>query len=286
MDWLARARELLEPPDVVGLCRNRRASKPDARDHDIAGGSVATLTDYRITDHRSPAARPHAAACPHPCLGVEVLPLSTLAIRSRRLRRTRPSPRGLVTVDPGRPIIVPLVLQACAFLLLVAGVEHYARRWVVPPVVWMLTAGLVYGRVDHWTAVELPAVRVDHDVTFYVFLPILLFGSARCLDLREVVAGVSGDSSHRAPGLAPIRLTSQSEAGTLAYLRGDGGGDEPPLDILAGKPSRPSSSWTPSPARTRAWRPRHGSLATRSSLGCAERSRPTASRGTRSSRAG
>jgi len=78
------------------------------------------------------------------------------------------------------------VLVGCLFLLLLSAVEHYARWLKLPPPVWMLLAGVGYGLAVGRTDWPLPVLELGPELTMYVFLPLLLFSSARRLRLRDL----------------------------------------------------------------------------------------------------
>ncbi len=81
--------------------------------------------------------------------------------------------------------MITVVLFVCGFLLLVAAIEHYASKSRVPAPVWVLAAGVAYGYMGtHVTT--LPELHIAPDITFFVFLPVLLFASARSIRLKEL----------------------------------------------------------------------------------------------------
>ena len=86
-------------------------------------------------------------------------------------------------MDQSIPIAV---FWVCGFLLAISAIEHYLGRSRVPTVTWLLLAGVAYGAATHW--VGLPRVRLHPEVVLYVFLPILIFDSARKLRLPELRA--------------------------------------------------------------------------------------------------
>jgi len=85
--------------------------------------------------------------------------------------------------------------------MLLSIVERYAERLILPPACWMLLAGVGYGLVDWWTGWPLPQPEVRPEVTLYLFLPVLLFISARRLNLRDLRA-----VGAEAVGLATVGL--------------------------------------------------------------------------------
>lgn len=78
--------------------------------------------------------------------------------------------------------------MACGFVLLISAIEHYGRRWIVPPVCWVLLAGLAYGLIGRWAPPGLPPLHLSPEAIFYLFLPVLLFSSARQLKLGDLRA--------------------------------------------------------------------------------------------------
>lgn len=78
--------------------------------------------------------------------------------------------------------------MACGFVLLISAIEHYGRHWIVPPVCWVMLTGLAYGLMERGTPLGLPPLHLSPEVIFYLFLPVLLFSSARQLKLRDLSA--------------------------------------------------------------------------------------------------
>ncbi len=84
--------------------------------------------------------------------------------------------------------VVSVLLWGCAFLLMVAAVEHYLRRAVIPPVCWILLAGVAAGALRRHTGLPLPSFGIGPRLVLYVFLPLLVFDSSRKLHPRQLLA--------------------------------------------------------------------------------------------------
>ncbi len=78
------------------------------------------------------------------------------------------------------------VFWICGLLLAVVAIEHYTRRTAIPPVCWVLVAGMTYGLLRTHAALPLPALHVGPHVVLFVFLPLLIFDSSRRLHVREL----------------------------------------------------------------------------------------------------
>lgn len=80
-----------------------------------------------------------------------------------------------------------MLTLGCVLLLLVSALRHYARAATIPPVTWVLLAGLGYGLLVHatdWPA--LPRPTLEPEVTFHVFLPVLIFKASRKLRFKRL----------------------------------------------------------------------------------------------------
>jgi CPA1 family monovalent cation:H+ antiporter len=84
--------------------------------------------------------------------------------------------------------IAPLIFFACFFLLGISGIEHYFKRAALPPVCWIMIAGILYGFSIQRTGADLPKMNLDPEIVLFVFLPVLIFDSARKLRLKELRA--------------------------------------------------------------------------------------------------
>ncbi|MHC4092434.1 MAG: cation:proton antiporter [Planctomycetota bacterium] len=90
------------------------------------------------------------------------------------------------------PIVTGL-FYVCLFLLAISAIEHYFRKSIVPAICWIMLGGILYGFVNATAELHLPALNVEPDLVFYVFLPVLIFDSARKLrleDLRSVAVPI------------------------------------------------------------------------------------------------
>lgn len=74
----------------------------------------------------------------------------------------------------------------CGLLLVVAAVRHYLRRAIIPPVCWLLLAGVIVGALRRHADAPLPSFRVGPGMLVYGFLPLLIFDSSRKLDPRDL----------------------------------------------------------------------------------------------------
>ena len=84
--------------------------------------------------------------------------------------------------------VVQIVFWACGFLALLSAIQHYTRRLIIPPVCWMLLAGVAYGILRPSTSMALPALLPEPHLILFVFLPVLIFNSSRKLELNELEA--------------------------------------------------------------------------------------------------
>lgn len=82
--------------------------------------------------------------------------------------------------------IVTGVLYSCAILLAISAVEHYFRKSIVPALCWVMVAGALYGIIRLSTDLPLPRLSLDPQVVLFIFLPILIFDSARKLRLADL----------------------------------------------------------------------------------------------------
>jgi len=81
-----------------------------------------------------------------------------------------------------------ILFGVCLFLLLLAAVEHYTRRSGLPPLCWILLAGLIYGTTVRYTTLPLPSLHLSPPVVLFGFLPLLIFDSSRQLQPRRLLA--------------------------------------------------------------------------------------------------
>lgn len=84
--------------------------------------------------------------------------------------------------------VVTALFWTCGLLLVVAAVRHYLRRSVIPPVCWLLLAGVAVGALRRHAGLALPSFQVGPEVVLYVFLPLLIFDSSRKLAPRDLGA--------------------------------------------------------------------------------------------------
>ena len=84
--------------------------------------------------------------------------------------------------------ILTWLFYVCIFLLAISAIEHYFRRSIVPAICWVMLGGILYGFVRSAAELPLPALHVEPDLVFYVFLPVLIFDSARKLRLEDLRA--------------------------------------------------------------------------------------------------
>ncbi len=78
------------------------------------------------------------------------------------------------------------VFFVCFFLLGISAILHYFKRSILPPVLWILLAGVVYGIVQNTWLSGLPMLHLGPEVVLYIFLPVLIFDSARKLRPSEL----------------------------------------------------------------------------------------------------
>ncbi len=85
--------------------------------------------------------------------------------------------------------VAEFLLWGCVFLLGVSAIEHYTRDLFLPPVCWILLAGVLYGILRGHAGLALPALQPSPEVVLFLFFPVLIFNSSRELGVREL-AGV------------------------------------------------------------------------------------------------
>ncbi len=68
-----------------------------------------------------------------------------------------------------------LIFMVCGLLLVTVALEHYLRRSALPPVCWLMVAGVIFGVLRHHTELSLPSLHVGPEVVLFVFLPLLIF---------------------------------------------------------------------------------------------------------------
>ena len=82
--------------------------------------------------------------------------------------------------------LISWVLFGGVFLLGISAIEHYFRNSVIPPICWVLLAGIAYGAATRNPALPLPELQLEPHVVMFVFLPILIFDSSRKLEWPEL----------------------------------------------------------------------------------------------------
>ena len=80
------------------------------------------------------------------------------------------------------------IVAACLFLLLLSAIEHHFRRSKLPYLCWMVLFGMGYGMIQIQMGKAIPDLRLDPDVILYCFLPLLIFDSARKIELKTAEA--------------------------------------------------------------------------------------------------
>ncbi len=80
-------------------------------------------------------------------------------------------------------VLVKGLVFACLFLIGLCAIEHHFRFSRLPYISWVLLFGMGYGILNQTVFPHLPDLDLTPDVILYIFLPVLVFDSARKLDL-------------------------------------------------------------------------------------------------------
>ncbi|MBI2026664.1 MAG: sodium:proton antiporter [Deltaproteobacteria bacterium] len=80
------------------------------------------------------------------------------------------------------------IIGICLFVLLVSVVRHYTRWWPFPYQGWILILGVLYSLLRSSFVSFFPSLSVIPNVSFYVFLPVLVFHAGQSFKWSELKA--------------------------------------------------------------------------------------------------
>lgn len=81
------------------------------------------------------------------------------------------------------------LLWLSLFLLIISALWHYSKNTPIPAVVWIFLFGISYGILNYYSPLskfDLPSINLSPEIILNVFLPILIYDSARKLKFKKL----------------------------------------------------------------------------------------------------
>ncbi|MGB0935646.1 MAG: cation:proton antiporter [Alphaproteobacteria bacterium] len=82
--------------------------------------------------------------------------------------------------------IAQVMMGVCAMLAVIAFIQHYAKKSLLPPEAWLMIAGIAYGIAGRTVTPGLPHVMIEPVVVLMIILPLLIFASGREINLTKL----------------------------------------------------------------------------------------------------
>ncbi len=83
-------------------------------------------------------------------------------------------------------LLIQLIGGLCLFFIVISMLKHYFEGRLLPLETWILILGVGYSLTRTNFIPPLPELKILPEVVFFVFLPVLIFDSARRIDLRRL----------------------------------------------------------------------------------------------------
>ena len=82
--------------------------------------------------------------------------------------------------------LVTLIIFVISGLVALNALSYYSERLMLfPSVIWVLCLGMIYGVLNHFERLHLPALYLDPNIILFVLVPVLIFAATKKMCLHH-----------------------------------------------------------------------------------------------------